>query len=96
MEFLNHLPAEEPPAAIVLDWIMEGMSGMDMLKAIRKDPQLAQVPVLMATAKMGRLEVAEALAKGANDYMVKPINTKVLVQKLLRLAAPPPPAKTPG
>lgn len=85
MEWLNAMTADETPAAILLDWSMEGMTGMDMLVAIRKDPQLARIPVIMATAKMGRLEVAEALARGANDYMVKPINTKVLIQKLGRL-----------
>lgn len=89
MEYLNHMAADESPAAILLDWVMEGMSGMDMLVAIRKDPQLSHIPVIMATAKMGRLEVAQALARGANDYMVKPINTKILVQKLGRLVSPP-------
>lgn len=88
MEWLNAVGAGEAPAAILLDWMMEGMTGMDMLVAIRKDPQLARIPVIMATAKMGRLEVAQALARGANDYMVKPINTKILVQKLGRLTAP--------
>lgn len=89
MEWLNSAGEDETPAAVLLDWVMEGMSGLDMLVAIRKDPQLARIPVIMATAKMGRLEVAEALARGANDYMVKPINTRVLVQKLARLLAPP-------
>lgn len=89
MEWLNAMGPDEAPAAIILDWVMEGMTGMDMLVAIRKDPQLMGLPVIMATAKMGRLEVAEALARGANDYIVKPINTKILVQKLVRLMAPP-------
>src|SRR5688500_3462873 len=64
MEWLNAMSPDETPAAILLDWIMEGMSGLDMLVAIRKDPQLTRIPVIMATAKMGRLEVAEALARG--------------------------------
>lgn len=89
MEWLNAIGVGEAPAAILLDWMMEGMTGIDMLVAIRKDPQLAHIPVIMATAKMGRLEVAQALARGANDYMVKPINTKILVQKLAKVTAPP-------
>lgn len=89
MEWMNAMGPDESPAAIVLDWVMEGMSGLDMLVAIRKDPQLAHIPVLMATAKMGRLEVAEALARGANDYMVKPVNTKILIQKLEKLTRSP-------
>jgi CheY-like chemotaxis protein len=95
MEWLNALEPGDAPAAIILDWVMEGMTGMDMLVALRKDPQLAAIPVIMATAKMGRLEVAEALARGANDYIVKPINTRILVQKLGRVAAPPAPAPPP-
>lgn len=87
MEWLNALEPGDAPATIILDWVMEGMSGMDMLVAIRKDPHLAAIPVIMATAKMGRLEVAEALARGANDYIVKPINTKILIQKLTRASA---------
>lgn len=85
MEFMNLLPDGEPPAAIILDWMLEGMSGMDLLVEVRKDSNLASVPVLMATAKTERREVAEALSKGANDYLVKPLNTRVLVQKLGRL-----------
>lgn len=88
MEWLNSAGEDETPAAVLLDWMMEGMSGIDMLVALRKDPHLARIPVIMATAKMGRLEVAEALARGASDYMVKPINTRVLVQKLAKLASP--------
>lgn len=89
MEWMNATGTGETPVAILLDWVMEGMTGIDMLVAVRKDPQFAHIPVIMATAKMGRLEVAEALARGANDYMVKPINTRILVQKLSKLALPP-------
>jgi DNA-binding response OmpR family regulator len=75
--------------------MLDGMSGMDMLVALRKDPQFARIPVIMATAKTGRLEVAEALARGANDYIVKPINTRILVQKLAKLSLPASGAKSP-
>ena len=81
--------------AVLLDVMMPGMSGLDVLRRVRHRHDPTDLPVIMATAKMGRLEVAEALARGASDYMVKPINTKVLVQKLAKLVAPPAEAKAP-
>ena len=83
LRWLNQNATEDKPAAIVLDWIMEGaMDGLDLLKALKQDPRWKDVPVIMATSNRERAQVVKARASGAEDYVVKPIDTSVLTQKL--------------
>ncbi|MEP7284394.1 MAG: HAMP domain-containing sensor histidine kinase [Chloroflexota bacterium] len=67
---------------IVLDIMMPGLSGFDMLPMIRSEYTLAELPVIMATAKDGSADIVEALRLGANDYVTKPINFPVLVARV--------------
>src|SRR3954471_16554768 len=63
---------------VLLDVMMPGISGIDVLKAIRADPRIASIPVIMATARTDSSDVVEALDLGANDYVTKPIDFPVL------------------
>ncbi|MGE0550517.1 MAG: response regulator [Kofleriaceae bacterium] len=72
---------------VILDVMMPGMSGIDVLKAIRDNAALANVAVIMVTARAESEQVVEALDAGANDYVTKPIDFPVLqarVQVALR------------
>ncbi|MGE0867413.1 MAG: response regulator [Kofleriaceae bacterium] len=72
---------------VILDVMMPGMSGIDVLKAVRANPALAGVAVIMVTARAESEQVVEALDAGANDYVTKPIDFPVLqarVQVALR------------
>ncbi|MBN9605641.1 MAG: response regulator [Actinomycetales bacterium] len=62
----------EHPDAIVLDWMMPRMSGLDLCRELRGDPALSTTPVLMLTAKTQPLDMERALASGADDYLMKP------------------------
>lgn len=70
-----------PPDAIVLDVILPGVDGWEVLRRIKLDPRSASVPIVMVTV-VDEQEVG--LALGAVDYLVKPINPEVLVEVLRR------------
>ncbi len=76
---------------LVTDWNMPGMPGIELLKAVRADPQLAKLPVLMVTAEAKREQIVEAAQAGVNGYVVKPFTAETLKEKmdktLERLAA---------
>jgi len=72
----------EPFGLVVSDWNMPNMTGLDLLKAIRQDPQIASLPVLMVTAEGLKENVMEAVKAGVNNYVVKPFTAEVLQEKI--------------
>lgn len=67
---------------VVTDWNMPGMTGIDLLKAIRAEPRYARVPVLMVTAEARRNQIIEAAQAGVNGYIIKPFTAQTLKEKL--------------
>jgi two-component system chemotaxis response regulator CheY len=67
---------------LVTDWNMPGMPGLDLLKAVRADPQLAKMPVLMLTAEAKREQIIEAAQAGVNGYVIKPFTAITLKEKI--------------
>ncbi|MGC9127696.1 MAG: chemotaxis response regulator CheY [Acidithiobacillus sp.] len=67
---------------VVSDWNMPNMQGIDLLRAIRADPNLRTLPVLMVTAEAKRENILEAAQAGVNGYIVKPFNAETLREKL--------------
>jgi two-component system chemotaxis response regulator CheY len=67
---------------VVSDWNMPNMQGIDLLRAIRSDPQLKHIPVLMVTAEAKRENILEAAQAGVNGYIVKPFTADTLKEKL--------------
>ncbi|MCG6199827.1 MULTISPECIES: chemotaxis response regulator CheY [Psychromonas] len=67
---------------VVTDWNMPIMQGIDLLKEIRKDPKLKNLPVLMVTAEAKREQIIEAAQAGVNGYIVKPFTAGTLKEKL--------------
>jgi two-component system chemotaxis response regulator CheY len=73
---------------ILIDWVMPGMSGTELLSWLRSQPQFAGTPTVMVTAQ-GELEhIVEALQKGADEYIIKPFTREAVAEKL-RLAGAP-------
>jgi two-component system chemotaxis response regulator CheY len=94
--FTNTAEAEDGNAAllqlrghpfdfVVTDWNMPGMTGIDLLRAIRSDPKLAKLPVLMVTAEAKREQIVEAAQAGVNGYIIKPFTAETLKDKLLKV-----------
>jgi len=67
---------------LVTDWNMPGMSGIELLKAVRSDERLESLPVLMVTAESKREQIIEAAQAGVNGYIVKPFTAITLREKL--------------
>jgi two-component system chemotaxis response regulator CheY len=70
---------------VVSDWNMPNMTGIDMLRAIRSDPALKHLPVLMVTAEAKRENIIEAAQAGASGYVVKPFTAGTLDEKLKKI-----------
>ncbi|ARP99946.1 response regulator [Pseudorhodoplanes sinuspersici] len=73
---------ERPYGLVISDWNMEPMTGYDLLKEMRADPQLASVPFIMITAESKTENVIAAKQAGVNNYIVKPFNAQTLKAKI--------------
>ncbi|MBE0509330.1 MAG: chemotaxis response regulator CheY [Chromatiales bacterium] len=67
---------------LITDWNMPGMQGIDLLKAVRADPKLSTMPVMMVTAEQKKEQIIEAAQAGVNGYIVKPFTAATLKEKL--------------
>jgi len=72
---------------LVTDWNMPGMQGIDLLKAVRADENLQNIPVLMVTAEQKKEQIVEAAQAGVNGYIVKPFTALILKEKLEKIFA---------
>ena len=82
---------ENPPDLAVVDWMLPGLSGIELVRRLRARPETKQLPIIMLTARGEESERVRGLATGADDYIVKPFSVPELlarVKGLLRRAAP--------
>lgn len=70
---------------VVSDWNMPNMTGLELLKAVRADAELAKTPFLMITAEALQDHVIAAAQAGANDYILKPFTAEVLNEKIKKM-----------
>jgi DNA-binding response OmpR family regulator len=70
-----------------LDWMMPGLSGVEVCRAIRADPRTKSIAVLMLTSKAQEADIDQAFTAGADDYMVKPFRGRELVSRVRSLVA---------
>jgi DNA-binding NtrC family response regulator len=81
--------AAEKPDLVLLDWMMPGLDGIEVLKRMRADPAWRHVPVIMVTARTTTEDMVKGLDTGADDYITKPIDEAELfarIRAMLRLA----------
>ncbi len=67
---------------VITDWNMPNMTGLELLKEIRKEKGFDELPVLMVTAESRKEQIVEAAKSGVNGYIVKPFNAQTLREKL--------------
>jgi len=84
MEALQLLQ-NQPVHLILLDWNMPQLSGLDFLKQVRAMDQHKDLPIIMVTSESAKYNVIEALKAGATDYIVKPVNEKIFMEKLSKV-----------
>ena len=76
---------EDPPEVVVLDLSLPGMNGLDVCRAMRRDPWMSKIAVLMLTGKAEEDDVVTGLEVGADDYMTKPFSPKLLTARVKAL-----------
>lgn len=70
---------------LVTDWNMPGMTGIDLLRAVRADEKLKSLPVLMVTAEAKKEQIVMAAQEGVNGYIVKPFTAQTLKEKIEKI-----------
>ena len=70
------------PDMILLDLMMPGMSGQDVAARLKGDPQTASIPIIMLTARGEETDIIVGLSLGADDYVTKPFNMRVLMARV--------------
>ena len=90
-EDVSFLINDERPDLVILDWMLPGISGIEVCRLMRIKPETRDIPIIMLTARGEEAERVRGLATGADDYMVKPFSVKELmarVQSILRRSKP--------
>ncbi len=90
-ETAEELMAKDRPHLLLLDWMLPGMSGLDLCRWVRKEPAFAYLPVIILTAKGEEDHRVRGLEGGADDYVAKPFSPRELkarIDNLLRRSYP--------
>lgn len=89
VQALEQLQLHAPFDLVLVDWDMPRMNGIEFVKAVRADAKYNDTKLLMVTSHNAMEDVGEALAQGANDFLMKPMTGEMVVDKirLLGLAA---------
>ena len=77
---------EERPDLILMDVVMPGQNGFQLTRAIARNPQYANVPIILCTSKNQETDRVWGMRQGARDYIVKPVNAAELMAKISALA----------
>ena len=70
------------PDLILLDWMMPGISGIELARRLKRDAATAEIPIIMLTARSEEDNKIQGLEAGADDYMTKPVSTRELLARL--------------
>jgi two-component system chemotaxis response regulator CheY len=84
---LDVLENDPLPDLLLVDWHMPGATGIDLVRTVRSDRRLMDLPVLMVTQECSVKSVTEALDAGASEYIMKPFDVVGLREKLTMLEA---------
>jgi two-component system, OmpR family, phosphate regulon response regulator PhoB len=80
-EEVGPMIADERPNLIILDWMLPGISGIEVCRLLRAKPETRDIPILMLTARGEEAERVRGLATGADDYVVKPFSVPELLAR---------------
>lgn len=76
------LASEETPDLVILDWMIEGTSGIEVCRRLRRDKATAHVPIIMLTAREAEDDRVRGLETGADDYLTKPFSPRELLARV--------------
>jgi two-component system chemotaxis response regulator CheY len=66
----------------IVDWNMPGLNGLDLVKSLRRMDQYKETPIVMVTSEAAKYNVMEAINAGVTNYIVKPVKTEILWEKI--------------
>ena len=81
-EDVAHLVGEERPDLILLDWMLPGISGIEVCRLLQARPETRDIPIVMLTARSEEAERVRGLSTGADDYIVKPFSVPELLARV--------------
>ncbi len=73
---------EQRPDLVLLDWMLPGLNGLDVMRKMRQEADLSTIPVIMVTAKSEESDIVLGLEMGAVDYITKPFSNKILIARV--------------
>jgi two-component system phosphate regulon response regulator PhoB len=76
------LAEEEHPDVVILDWMIEGVSGLEVCRRLRRKERTANVPIIMLTARGEESDRIRGLETGADDYVTKPFSPRELLARV--------------
>ena len=76
------LAQERVPDLVILDWMIEGVTGIEVCRRLRRKPATAQVPIIMLTARGEETDRIRGLETGADDYVTKPFSPRELIARV--------------
>jgi two-component system phosphate regulon response regulator PhoB len=76
------LARESAPDIVILDWMIEGVSGIEVCRRLRRNPDTANVPIIMLTARGEETDRVRGLETGADDYLTKPFSPRELIARV--------------
>ncbi|HET8731982.1 MAG TPA: phosphate regulon transcriptional regulator PhoB [Moraxellaceae bacterium] len=78
----HHLIVDQRPSLILLDWMLPGMSGIELARRLKRDDNTREIPVIMLTARGEEDNKIQGLDAGADDYITKPFSTRELISRI--------------
>ena len=78
----HHLVVDERPALILLDWMLPGMTGIELARRLKRDENTSEIPIIMLTARGEEDNKIQGLDAGADDYITKPFSTRELISRI--------------
>ena len=76
------LAAESPPDIVILDWMLEELSGIEVCRRLRRAPETSNVPIIMLTSRGEETDRVRGLETGADDYITKPFSPPELIARI--------------
>ena len=77
----------QEPDLVILDWMMPGLTGVEVCRSMRADPRAQNIAILLLTSRAQEADIDQAFTAGADDYMVKPFQGRELVSRVRSLTA---------
>jgi two-component system chemotaxis response regulator CheY len=96
---LDYFESHELPDIALVDWHIPGMSGLELVAALRAEERFAAMPIMMVTSESEPEQMLVALEAGADEYLIKPFTEEAVAEKLRLLGVaeeqPPTPVEVP-